>query len=266
MKTKKHSKQIRDKVLEKYQSGQGYTNISKALNIPRSTVKSIIKKVRKYGTTVNLPRTCRPPKRSVWARRAVVREATKSPTATLKELQSSVTEMGELYSKLNFEWGCFSVTGTGKPIKIEGEMDGATLSQSPDLNPIEHMWNDLKIAVHKWSPSNLMEHEQFCQEEGSMRSSHLGSSPQRPPQQSGAHARPGDDNPVVHFFKTIVSPRTPPPPPKFSLQGADGQKQPVQPRFLEATRSPHKGHKDRRGEGQGTLSKIFKLVKHVLFH
>uniref|UniRef100_W5M8G2 Myelin basic protein n=2 Tax=Lepisosteus oculatus TaxID=7918 RepID=W5M8G2_LEPOC len=101
---------------------------------------------------------------------------------------------------------------------------------------------------------------------GSMRSSHLGSSPQRPPQQSGAHARPGDDNPVVHFFKTIVSPRTPPPPPKgrgLSLSrlgwGADGQKQPVQPRFLEATRSPHKGHKDRRGEGQGTLSKIFKL-------
>uniref|UniRef100_W5M8E6 Myelin basic protein n=1 Tax=Lepisosteus oculatus TaxID=7918 RepID=W5M8E6_LEPOC len=102
--------------------------------------------------------------------------------------------------------------------------------------------------------------------EGSMRSSHLGSSPQRPPQQSGAHARPGDDNPVVHFFKTIVSPRTPPPPPKSKdtslLWGADGQKQPVQPRFLEATRSPHKGHKDRRGEGQGTLSKIFKLVNY----
>ncbi|MBN3272830.1 TGFR1 protein, partial [Polyodon spathula] len=32
----------------------GYKNISKALNIPRSTVKSIIKKLREYRTTVNL--------------------------------------------------------------------------------------------------------------------------------------------------------------------------------------------------------------------
>ena len=40
-------------------------------------------------------------------------------------------------------------------------------SQSPDLNPIENLWNDLKTAVHKWSPSNLTELEQFCKEEWS---------------------------------------------------------------------------------------------------
>ncbi|MGH0152600.1 UNVERIFIED_CONTAM: hypothetical protein FKN15_073373 [Acipenser sinensis] len=90
-----------------------------------------------------------------------------------------------------------------------------------------------------------------------MRSSQLAASPQKTPQQSGAHARPGDDNPVVNFFKTIVSPRTPPPPTK----GTDGQKQPVQARSQEITRAAHKGHKDARGDGQGTLSKIFKLVK-----
>ncbi|XP_010212273.1 PREDICTED: myelin basic protein [Tinamus guttatus] len=38
------------------------------------------------------------------------------------------------------------------------------------------------------------------------RASHVGSIPQR-----SQHGRPGDDNPVVHFFKNIVSPRTPPP-------------------------------------------------------
>ena len=38
-------------------------------------------------------------------------------------------------------------------------------SQSPDLNPIENMWYELKIAVHQWKPSNFKELEQFCIEE-----------------------------------------------------------------------------------------------------
>ncbi|CAB1445178.1 unnamed protein product [Pleuronectes platessa] len=37
--------------------------------------------------------------------------------------------------------------------------------QSPDLNPIENLWQDLKIAVHRRSPSNLTELHLFCQEE-----------------------------------------------------------------------------------------------------
>ncbi|KAG2468235.1 TCB1 transposase, partial [Polypterus senegalus] len=38
-------------------------------------------------------------------------------------------------------------------------------SQSPDLNPIEHLWRDLKMAVHRSFPSNLMELERCCKEE-----------------------------------------------------------------------------------------------------
>ncbi|MBN3318541.1 OPSD protein, partial [Atractosteus spatula] len=104
------------------------------------------------------------------ARRAIVREATKRHTATLKELQSSIAEMGEtggvsrrkpLLKKL------VSHLGTGKLIKTEGKTDAAKYRQirlmswcgrqSSDLNPFEHLW-----AVHKWSPSNLMEIELFC--------------------------------------------------------------------------------------------------------
>ncbi|KAG2468546.1 TC1A transposase, partial [Polypterus senegalus] len=37
--------------------------------------------------------------------------------------------------------------------------------QTPDLNPIEHLWRDLKMAVHRCFPSNLMELERCCKEE-----------------------------------------------------------------------------------------------------
>uniref|UniRef100_A0A9J7Y1X0 Tc1-like transposase DDE domain-containing protein n=1 Tax=Cyprinus carpio carpio TaxID=630221 RepID=A0A9J7Y1X0_CYPCA len=37
-------------------------------------------------------------------------------------------------------------------------------SQSPGLNPIEHLWKDLKMAVHQRLPSNLRELERICKE------------------------------------------------------------------------------------------------------
>ena len=33
------------------------------------------------------------------------------------------------------------------------------------MNPIEHLWRDLKIAVPQCSPSNLAELERICSEE-----------------------------------------------------------------------------------------------------
>src|SRR4029434_8311483 len=75
--------------------GEGYKKMSKALNIPWSSVKSIIKKWKEYGTFVNLLIAGRPHKLSDRARRRLVREATKTPMTTLKELQASAAEMGE---------------------------------------------------------------------------------------------------------------------------------------------------------------------------
>ena len=89
MKTTELSKQVRDKVVEKYRSGLGYKKIS-----IKSTIKSIIKKWKEYGTTTNLPRESCPPKLMDQARRALTREATKIPKITLKELQNSIAEIG----------------------------------------------------------------------------------------------------------------------------------------------------------------------------
>ncbi|KAK3519838.1 hypothetical protein QTP70_006672 [Hemibagrus guttatus] len=38
-------------------------------------------------------------------------------------------------------------------------------SQSPDRNPIEMLWHDLKKVVHARKPSNVAELQQFCKDE-----------------------------------------------------------------------------------------------------
>ena len=40
-------------------------------------------------------------------------------------------------------------------------------SPSPDLNPIDMLWHDIKRAVHTRHPKNIAELKQFCNEEWS---------------------------------------------------------------------------------------------------
>ncbi|KAG2457186.1 TCB1 transposase, partial [Polypterus senegalus] len=307
MKSKELSVDLRDRIVSRHKSGEGYRKISAALKVPMSTLASIIRKWNKFKTTRTLPRAGRPSKLSDWGRRALVREVTKKPMVTLSELQRSSVERGEpsrrttisaaihqsglygtvarrkpLLSKrhmaacLEFAkrhlkdcqtmrntilwsdetkielfgvnvrchvwrkpgtahhqantiptvkhgggsssmlWGSFSVAGTGRLVRIKGKMTAAMYrdildenllqsaldlglgqqfifqqdndpkhtakiskewlqdnsvnvlewpSQSPDLNLIEHLWRDLKMAVHRRFPSNLMEFERRCKEE-----------------------------------------------------------------------------------------------------
>ncbi|MBN3272993.1 TCB1 transposase, partial [Polyodon spathula] len=95
MKTKELSKQLQNKVVERHRSGEGYKKTSNALNISWSTVKSIIKKWKVYGTTPNMLKAGCPLKLSSCVRRALIREATKRPMTILKDLQRSMAEMGE---------------------------------------------------------------------------------------------------------------------------------------------------------------------------
>ncbi len=299
MRSKELPEELRDRIVAKYRSGQGYKKMSAALNVPKSTVASIILKWKTFGTTRTLPRAGRPAKLSYRGRRALVREVKKNPNITVAELQRCIREMGEscrkstitaalhqsgLYGRvarrkpllsarhmkarmedskmvtnkilwsdetkielfgLNSKryvwrkpctahclsntvptvkqgggsimlWGCFSAAGTGRLVAIEGKMNAAKYrdildenllqsaqdlrlgrrftfqqdndpkhtakitkewlhnnsmtvlewsNQSPDLNPIEHLWRDLKVAVHQRLPSNLTELERICKEE-----------------------------------------------------------------------------------------------------
>ncbi|XP_076991310.1 myelin basic protein isoform X3 [Tamandua tetradactyla] len=93
------------------------------------------------------------------------------------------------------------------------------------------------------------------------RAAHYGSLPQK-----AQHGRPQDENPVVHFFKNIVTPRTPPPSQgkgrglalgRFSW-GAEGQKPGFGYGRGSDFKSAHKGLKGAH-DAQGALSRIFKL-------
>ncbi|KAL4629807.1 myelin basic protein-like [Arapaima gigas] len=91
---------------------------------------------------------------------------------------------------------------------------------------------------------------------GSFRA-HLSASPQRPLHASTR--RRGDDNAVVHFFKSIVSTwhhLNSSSPQLLAVERDWGDRRSSPARFYEVAKSPQKG---RRGDGQGTLSKIFKL-------
>ncbi|KAK3534826.1 hypothetical protein QTP86_026428, partial [Hemibagrus guttatus] len=84
---------LRDRIVWRHRSGEGYRKLSAALKVPVSTVASIIHKWKKFGITRTLPRASRLAKPSDRARRALVREVTKNPM--VKELQHFSLERGE---------------------------------------------------------------------------------------------------------------------------------------------------------------------------
>ena len=94
MSTKELSKDPWDKVVERHRSGDENKNISKALNITWSTVRTTIKKWKSYGTTKTLPRSGRPSKLDDQAGRRLIREATKRTMATLKKLHAFMAKSG----------------------------------------------------------------------------------------------------------------------------------------------------------------------------
>ncbi|KAK3556132.1 hypothetical protein QTP70_005614 [Hemibagrus guttatus] len=288
--SKEIQNQMRMKVIEIHRSGKGYKAISKALGLPRTTVRAIIYKWQKHGTVENLPRSGRLTKIAPRAQRRLIQEVTKDPTITSKELQASLASvkvsvhdstirkrLGKnglhgrvprrkpLLSKKNMKarlsfprkhlddpqdfwsvshyvwhksntafqkkniipivkygggsvmaWGCFAASGPGILAVINGTMNSAVYqkilkenvrpsvcdlklkrtwvlqqdndpkhtskstsewlkknkmktlewpSQSPDLNPIEMLWHDLKKVVHARKPSNVAELQQFCKDE-----------------------------------------------------------------------------------------------------
>ena len=56
MKSKELSVELRDRIVRRHRSGEWYQTISRVLEVPKSTVSSIIGKWKEYGTSQTLPR------------------------------------------------------------------------------------------------------------------------------------------------------------------------------------------------------------------
>ena len=82
MRSKELSIELRDRIVSRHRSGEGYKNISAALKVPKNTMTSIILKCKKFGTTKTLPRAGYLAKLRNRERRALVREVTKNPMVT----------------------------------------------------------------------------------------------------------------------------------------------------------------------------------------
>ncbi len=95
MRSKELPEELRDRIVARHRSGQGYKKNSAALKVPKSAVASIILKWKMFGTTRTLPTAARPAKLSYRGRRALVREVKKNPKITVAELQRCIREMGE---------------------------------------------------------------------------------------------------------------------------------------------------------------------------
>ncbi len=90
---KEIQEQMRNKIVDMYQSGKGYKAISKALGLQRTTVRTIIHKWRKLGTVVNLPRSGQPTKMTPRVQWRLIQEVIKEPRTTSKELQASLASV-----------------------------------------------------------------------------------------------------------------------------------------------------------------------------
>ena len=145
MKSKELSVNLRDRIVLRNKSGEGYGKRYSALKVPMSTVASIICKWKKFGTTRTFPRAGRPSKLSYWGRRALVRVVTKNPMVTLSKLQRSSVENGEPSRR----------TTISAAIHQSG-LYGRVARRKPLLSK-RHMAACLEFA--KNAPEGLSEHE-----------------------------------------------------------------------------------------------------------
>ncbi|KAK3570650.1 hypothetical protein QTP86_024562 [Hemibagrus guttatus] len=163
--TKELTEDLRLRIVAAHKSGKGYKTISKCFEVPVATVQSIIKKYKTFRTVKNLRGRAGGPGNLITVNGTMKKEQ------YIKILNNNIRKSAEKLG-LGHQWTFQhdnDAKHTAKVVKkwlTDKNINVLQwLSQSPDLNPIENLWRELKIRVMARRPANLKELELIAKDE-----------------------------------------------------------------------------------------------------
>ncbi len=91
---KELSTNLKNTIIQQYERGKSYSQLSHFFQLACSTLHYVISKWKSTGTTINLPRAGHPQKLSRRSEVKLSRAATVTPMATCQDLKDSLGEAG----------------------------------------------------------------------------------------------------------------------------------------------------------------------------
>uniref|UniRef100_A0AAY5K6B9 Tc1-like transposase DDE domain-containing protein n=1 Tax=Esox lucius TaxID=8010 RepID=A0AAY5K6B9_ESOLU len=163
-KTRELCKDIRDKIVDLHKAGMGYMTIGKHLGEKATTVGAIIRKWKKFKMTVNLPRSGAPCKISPCGASMIMRKVRDQPRTKRQDLVNDLKRAGTTVLQKTIS-NMLRRHGLKEWLRKKHLKVLEWPSQSPDLNPIENLWRELKVHISQRHPRNLKDLEKVCMEE-----------------------------------------------------------------------------------------------------